>query len=166
MIFLHDDIHLLDFYWINRLEQGLQVFDIVGLAGNTRRLPKQSAWAFVHDSKNQRKWDSPEHLSGVVAHGKAFPPDIWSVFGPSRQKVMLLDGLLLAVKYQSLTESGLRFDPQFRFHFYDMDFCRQAEKLGLSCGTWDICVMHESGGKFGEDEWLNAYQTYLKKWGD
>jgi GT2 family glycosyltransferase len=77
--------------------------------------------------------------------------------------VLLLDGLLLAVRSETLTRSGLRFDPQFRFHFYDMDFCRQAEKLGLSCGTWDLSVMHESGGNFASAEWQSAYDAYLLK---
>ncbi len=166
LVFLHDDIHLLDFYWMHRLQTALQTFDIVGLAGNTRRTPKQPAWAFILDENQQRKWDAPENLAGVVAHGKAFPPDNWTVFGPTRKKVLLLDGLLLAVKGDTLVKSGLRFDPRFRFHFYDLDFCRQAEKLGLSCGTWDLSVMHESGGNFGSPEWQVAYQSYLTKWGD
>lgn len=163
LVFLHDDIHLLDFYWTHRLYAGLQVFDIVGLAGNVRRVPRQPGWAFINE---QRQWDSPENLSGIVAHGNSFPPRIWSVFGPPRRKVSLLDGLLLAVNSETLKRSGLRFDPNFRFHFYDMDFCRQAESLGVSCGTWDLSVMHESGGNFRSVEWEKAYKTYLAKWGE
>jgi len=163
LVFLHDDIYLLDYYWMHRLHAGLQAFDIVGLAGNARRVARQPGWAFVNE---QRQWDSPENLSGIVAHGTSFPPKVWSVFGPTRKKVSLLDGLLLAVQSETLIKNGLRFDPRFRFHFYDLDFCRQAEKLGLTCGTWDLSVMHESGGNFGSPEWQAAYQSYLTKWGD
>lgn len=163
LVFLHDDLHLLDFYWTHRLHAGLQVFDIVGLAGNVRRLARQPGWAFINE---QRQWDSPEHLSGVVAHGSAFPPRIWSVFGPPRKRVLLLDGLLLAAHSDTFARTGLRFDPRFRFHFYDMDFCRSAEQLGLACGTWDLSVMHESGGNFSSIEWQSAYEAYLKKWGE
>ncbi|MBM4233097.1 MAG: hypothetical protein FJ160_02810 [Gammaproteobacteria bacterium] len=166
MVFLHDDIHLLDFYWTHRLQAGLQAFDVVGLAGNVRRVPRQPGWAFVRDADGKRRWDDPENLSGVVAHGKHFPPNIWSVFGSPRKKVLLLDGLLLAVHSETLARSGLRFDPRFRFHFYDMDFCRRAEQLALSCGTWDLSVMHESGGNFASADWQAAYESYLLKWGE
>jgi hypothetical protein len=36
LVFIHDDVHLLDFYWPTRLHHGLAKFDILGLAGNRR----------------------------------------------------------------------------------------------------------------------------------
>ena len=71
VVFLHDDVHLLDFFWPERIVAGLEAFDIIGVAGNRRRLPRQPGWLFV-DAHQTR--DAAEHLSGVVSHGKAWPP--------------------------------------------------------------------------------------------
>jgi hypothetical protein len=162
LIFAHDDLHILDFYWLNRIEEGLKSFNIIGLAGNRRRVPKQPSWALI-DTKT---WDAPENLSGVVGHGGGFPSGKLIIYGPTRQKVALLDGLLLASKSKTLLENNLMFDERFKFHFYDLDFCRQAEIKKISCGTWDLSLIHESVGNFRSDAWKIAYQHYLEKWGD
>lgn len=162
LIFAHDDIHLTDFYWVDKLVQSLANFDVVGVAGNKRRLPMQPAWAFV-DQKLQ--WDARENLSGVVAHGKGFPPGNLSVYGTPGQEVKLLDGVFLAVRSQTLHAHDLRFDERFDFHFYDMDFCRSTESKGLRMGTWGIPLVHESGGQFNSPAWQAACQRYFEKWG-
>jgi len=164
IIFAHDDIHILDYFWIQRLIEGLTHFNVLGLAGNLRRVPRQPSWAFIDTNFT---WDAPENLSGIMASGKNFPPsNPPSFYGPPRQKVMLLDGLLLASDSKTLIENNLFFDERFQFHFYDLDFCRQAELKNVSCGTWDLSLMHESGGSFGSVGWNSSYQEYLNKWGD
>ncbi len=163
LVFAHDDLHFTDFFWCHRLLEALDHFQIVGLAGNKRRIDQQPGWAFIN---TQLTWDDQTNLSGVVAHGKGFPPNNLSNFGPSRQQVKLLDGLFLAVRSETLWQHNLMFDEQFDFHFYDMDFCRQAEVASLICGTWDIALIHESGGNFNSPAWRAGYQTYLQKWGN
>jgi hypothetical protein len=163
LIFAHDDLHILDFYWVHRVLEGLENFSVIGLAGNRRRVPKQPAWHFIDTNFT---WDAPENLSGVVGHGTGFPPSNLSIFGAPRQKVALLDGLLLASESKTLLENNLTFDERFKFHFYDLDFCRQAELKNITCGTWDLSLIHESVGSFGSDPWKAAYQQYLEKWGD
>ncbi|MGL4282490.1 MAG: glycosyltransferase [Eubacterium aggregans] len=162
LVFMHDDIHLVDFFWAVNLLEGLKHFDVIGLAGNKRRLPRQPAWAFVDEKFT---WDNRENLTGVVGHGNGFPPDMVSIFGNPCYPVKLLDGLFLAVDSQTLESKGLSFDERFDFHFYDMDFCRQAEVRGVSMGTWSISMIHESGGGFGTEAWGEGYQRYLEKWG-
>jgi GT2 family glycosyltransferase len=161
LIFVHDDVHFCDFFWPTTIREAVERFDVVGLAGNKRRVPAQPGWAFVD---TQFTWDQPEHLSGVVGHGKGFPCDIVSAFGAPGQACKLLDGLLLAGDSTRLNEAGIKFDEQFAFHFYDMDFCRQAEQKGLTMGTWPLSVVHESGGAFGSPAWRDAYQRYLQKY--
>lgn len=161
IIFAHDDLMILDFYWYSRLNEGLSKFDIIGLAGNKRRLPMQPSWAFINDDF---KWDSRANLSGVIGHGNSFPPKKLSIYGKPRQKVMLLDGLFLAAKLETLHKYDMRFDEQFKFHFYDMDFCRQAEMKDLNCGTWDISIIHQSGGNYSSASWKLSNQKYLNKW--
>jgi hypothetical protein len=161
LIFAHDDLHILDYFWYGRIEEGLTNFDIVGLVGNKRRVPKQPSWAFID---TEFIMDSAENLSGVVGHGNSFPPSDLNIFGIARQQVKLLDGLLIATKSQTLLKNNLYFDEQFEFDFYDLDFCRQAEEKSISCGTWDISLIHESGGILGSNHWRLAYQRYLEKW--
>ena len=161
LVFCHDDLHLCDFFWADHLREGIQRYNIVGLAGNLRRVPRQPGWAFIDEKLT---WDARENLSGVVGHGDGFPSSNLSVFGPSGQPVKLLDGLWLACESQLLIDKGLRFDERFKFHFYDLDFCREAEKLGLSMGTWPISVVHQSSGVFGTPSWRAGYADYMDKW--
>jgi len=162
LVFAHDDIYLCDFFWPMRLMTALDSFQIVGLAGNRRRVPGQPAWAFVDPSFT---WDKPENLSGIVGHGAGFPPESLSFFGTPGVEVKLLDGLLLAARSEILLARGVAFDERFDFHFYDMDLCRQAEARNLRMGTCSISVIHQSPGKFGTPQWQKAYGQYLEKWG-
>jgi hypothetical protein len=161
LIFIHDDIHLCDLFWDVQLASGLQAFDVIGLAGNKRRVPRQPSWIFVDDRFTT---DASEHLSGIVAHGRAFPPRQISAYGPTAQQVKLLDGLFLATRSDTLLRNQIEFDERFDFHFYDMDFCRQAEARQLRLGTWPISVIHESGGDFTSRGWRAGCARYLEKW--
>lgn len=162
LVFMHDDVWIDDYFLVDRVIEGLQCFDVIGVAGNRRRVPNQPAWAFVD---RQFTWDTPENLSGSVAHG----PDAFGVvshFGSSRESCELLDGVFIAARKSALTRHGLRFDPQFDFHFYDLDFCRSARQAGLRIGTWPICLTHQSAGTFGSPKWQDKYLAYLAKWGN
>jgi hypothetical protein len=161
LIFAHDDIHICDFFWASSIVGGLQHFDILGLAGTRRRLPRQPAWLFTDTDMTR----DAEYLSGVVGHGTGFPPEDITVFGPPFQEVKLLDGVMLVARSETLLSKGISFDERFDFHFYDMDFCRQAELQNLRMGTWSISVIHESAGTFGSPAWHAAYRRYLEKWG-
>jgi hypothetical protein len=162
MVFAHDDIHILDFYWIHSILNGLNHFGIVGVAGNRRRVAGQPSWAFI-DQK--LKLDDPENLSGIIGHGTGFPLPALDIFGPPFQEVKLLDGVFLAAFSETLIKNHMRFDEKFKFHFYDMDFCRQAEIRAITMGTIPLSLVHESGGSFGSVNWKNSYANYLTKWG-
>lgn len=162
-VFAHDDLLILDFYWMQTIFNGLHHFGVVGCAGNKSRVPFQPSWAF----KNMNyEWENPDNLSGIVGHGAQFPPENISFFGPPFQQVKLLDGLLLAVFSETLKTHNFRFDEQFDFHFYDVDFCRQAESLGISMGTIPLSLIHESPGNFQSDSWRLGYQKYMSKWNE
>lgn len=163
LVFIHDDIWIGDFFWADRIRDGLNRWDIIGLAGNTRIVPRQPSWAFIND---KFEWDIAENLSGVVGHGETYPPREITPFGPINQECKLMDGLLLSVNSENLFRTGLRFDEKFKFHFYDLDFCRQASLLGLRMGTIGLSVTHVSGGNFATPEWKDSYLKYIDKWSE
>ena len=163
LLFMHDDIWLDDCFVYERVAEALDKFDIVGIAGNIRRLPRQPTWSFV--TEQPFTWDERRYLSGVVAHG-AGPGGELNRYGPPGQRCLLLDGLFLAVRCRTLLDSGVRFDERFAFDFYDIDFCRSAEGAGLRMGTWPVSITHASIGKFGSPAWQAGLQAYRNKWGD
>ena len=164
LIFIHDDVYLSDYYWAEHLHDALAHFDLVGLAGNRRRVPRQASWMFLDDQFTRDNYDN---LSGVLGHGDPFPNlRQLSDYGEPGQEVKLLDGVMLAARSQTLIERDLKFDPRFKFHFYDLDFCRQAEIKGVRMGTWAISVVHASAGTLGIEPWRRAYGDYLAKYGE
>lgn len=160
LLFVHDDVWLDDFNLFDRVSDGLAQFDVIGVAGNRRVPDRHCGWAFVDDALT---WDSPEYLSGRVSHGQN-ASGLVSVFGDVPSRCQLLDGVFLAARAESLKRTRARFDPQFAFHFYDLDFCRTATKVGLTLGTWPISITHQSGGSFGSDAWKHLLRSYRAKW--
>lgn len=160
LIFAHDDIYLMNFWWCVQIRESLNTFDIVGVAGNQRRSPHQPTW--LHSDQNLTI--DYEYASGCVAvgNGDCLPIRLNNA-GPSYREVKLLDGLIMIVHSQKLLENDLKFDERFKFHYYDLDFCRQAELKGLKMGTWGIPIIHESTG-YGDDQWRRSMKIYFDKW--
>ena len=160
LVFIHDDVYIADYFWTDRVREGLQKFNVLGIAGNRRRIKNQPGWIMLN---TQMQLDTKENLSGAIGQGNTFPPQRIDVFGEPGQACQLLDGVFLAADSTVLHNQGLRFDPQFTFHFYDMDFCRTAESLNVSMGTIPLSLVHASPGNINS-VWHAAYQTYLNKW--
>lgn len=166
LVFMHDDIEILDFFWGERVRQGLSKFDILGLAGNSRRKPFQPSWFFAEFDEERLIQDNKENFSGSVGHFNASTGknDI-GVYGDVGKRCELLDGLFLAAESKKLNTTNTKFDSIFRFHFYDMDFCRTADRNGLSMGTIGLSVVHHSAGSF-DAKWKSVYTHYIEKWQD
>ena len=162
VLFIHDDVWLHDFYFIDELIASLEIYDIVGLAGNRCRVPHQLAW-YTKSNSGESNFD---FLNGIVGQGMqplAAPP---LVMGPNPVECEFLDGLFVAAKKQVLRKNLVLFDPRFDFHFYDMDFCRSARSKKLRIGTCRISVTHQSPtGAYGSPSWQTNSQAYFKKWG-
>jgi 2-polyprenyl-3-methyl-5-hydroxy-6-metoxy-1,4-benzoquinol methylase len=160
LVFIHDDVWIDDFFFAERIVDGLTAFDVLGVVGNRRLTEQQTSWAFMDD---QFTTDVRENFSGAIAHGKQ-PFGTVEFLGSSPESCAILDGLFLAVKKQMLLRRGVSFDPQFDFHFYDLDFCRTASLRGLRLGTWPIALTHQSGGAFNSPQWIEKKLLYRKKW--
>jgi len=160
VVFIHDDVWIDEYNFSDAVTQGLQHFDVVGVAGNKRRLHSQPAWCFIDQ---QFTWDDRRQLSGRVGHGSNAYGQL-SEFGEVPAACELLDGVFLAARKNTLTNNKVQFDPLFDFHFYDLDFCRTARNAHLSLGTWPIHFTHQSGGSFGTPAWRESCKKYFAKW--
>ena len=162
LVFIHDDVWIDDPAFVDRILEECDTFDIIGVAGNRRRLAGQPSWAFQDTSF---RWDDKEQLSGRIGHGP-HPCGKVTEYGEAPAACELLDGLFLAARRKVLLDNGICFDPRFDFHFYDLDFCRTAREKGLRLGTWDVKLTHGSRGPVGGPEWAVNYQRYREKWGE
>jgi len=162
LVFLHDDLWLEDPKVMQKIRAALKINDILGIAGNIRRVKGQPAWLFLRGTSGKLELDRP-NLSGAIKHGNPGQSEK-SVYGHAPAACELMDGVFLAAKRQTLIKSRTYFDEQFKFDFYDMDFCRTAKQNGLSLTTWPIDLIHQSSGLFGGPSWMEMEATYQAKW--
>ena len=130
IVFVHNDAWVDDYHPATRIVEGLQCFEVIGVAGNRKRMAGKPSWNFIDTALT---WDDLQNLSDAIAHGDDPFREV-SYYGPRPAEFEFLDGVLLAVRTASISQANLRFDPIFRFHFYDLDFCRQARQAGLRVG--------------------------------
>lgn len=163
LVFVHDDVRVDDWMLAQRLQEALQHFDVVGVAGNRRVQHRQVTWYLQPEQPGvPSPWDHA-YLTGAISHGA--PQSRITMYGPSPQPARLLDGVFLAARASALKQSGVRFDPALAFHFYDLDFCLQAHAAGLRLGTWPIALTHASSGEsIRSGLWADARVLFLEKW--
>lgn len=157
VVFVHDDVEINEVCLKSKLNAAMETYDVVGVAGSQKHsLQKPVLW---HNS-DRNSW------SGAVEHPIKKESDIMQTnqFGIYPKQVMTLDGLLLAVNMEKALEVGLKFDEQFDFHFYDLDFSVNANQLGLKCGTWNVHTTHYSHGDYRNPIWEGNQEKYIKKW--
>jgi len=164
LLFVHDDVYLHDWFLPQRLMEALAHWDVVGIAGAANPDFRFPSWGLGFD-ENLRATDFPPDLikSGVVNHHDYGVPAPYS-FGPTPMRCELMDGLFLAARAGTLRAANISFDTQFRFHLYDIDFCRSCRAAGLTLGTWPIAITHESAGGYDTAMFQEAAERYLSKW--
>ena len=163
VLFVHDDLYIHDWFVGQRLEEALQAYDLVGLAGATGITADQPGWLHQIDNLGTIQRQS-QGLSGIInVYDPSFPIPV--TFGPTPMACDLLDGVFLAARLEVLNAKNVRFDPQFRFHGYDSDVCRSALAAGLRIGTWPISCTHGNTGNLDAD-WRSAADRYRQKWAE
>jgi len=163
VVFVHDDFLIEDMYIRQKLEAAFRVYDIVGLAGTTGpiQVQKPALWHLMAPRETYR---------GAVAHytGKEGEERFMTPFGVTPSRVLLTDGVFLAVDVGRLLKKGVKFDESnpARFHYYDLDLCLQANKYGLRVGVWPIWGTHRSHGlsDMNDPEFLQGQEWFIKKW--
>jgi hypothetical protein len=159
LVFVHDDVII---EAPEALERQLDVlghdFDVVGCAGTREaKLQEPALWHLMGDRLQHR---------GAVAHlsdstGKKF----MTSFGSYPDRVILIDGVFMAVKTEVFNK--VRFDTTnpASFHFYDLSFSFDCHIAGFKVGVGDITITHASPGlrEFSED-WKKGERWFLDKY--
>lgn len=158
LVLAHDDI-IIESDLDAKLSELFETYDIVGVAGgNNCKLQEPALWHLMCGGFGSG------NLHGAVAHGDEHSKSMTG-FGPYPQRVILVDGVLMAMKRKVFEK--VRFDEECpaKFHFYDLDFCLSANKEKFKIGVGDIHITHSSPGltRFTE-EFNNGQKWFLNKW--
>jgi hypothetical protein len=165
IVFCHDDVTLNQANLPLTLERAIgedSSYDICGVAGNTQcKICDKNLWHLM---------GTKDSMSGFVAHYNTDSTDecFMTNFGVVPQRVILLDGLFLALNLKKILEVGLRFDEDnpADFHFYDLNLALDANKLGLKMTTWPISLIHKSHGlnDINNPSWVMGNKYFKEKW--
>lgn len=158
LILVHDDV-ILENYSEEKIEALLQEFDIVGVAGTTQvKLQSPALWHLMGGGFGSG------NLHGAVAHGDEKVKNM-TAFGPYPKRVILLDGVFLAIS--SKVFKKIRFDESCpsKWHLYDLDYSMQCHKAGFKLGVGDILITHQSPGLSQvTEEFKRGSEWFLDKW--
>ena len=155
ILFVHDDIIIQDINLKLKLNDAIAEYDIVGVAGTSEfGLASPVVW---HNSP-KNKW------SGAVGHPSGKNQLQVNYFGVWPKQCMVLDGVFMAINTEKILDSGVKFDEQFDFHFYDLSFCADAHLAGHILGTWDIPITHFSHGNYNTEPWRIGEKKFIQKY--
>jgi len=156
LVLAHSDVLLADAFFDEKLSHAANAFNIIGLVGTSQ--------FNIHLDAPDYGWPKwpPAHLSGSVEHVDGNGISDWFRLGPTPKRCVAMDGLFLAADMRTI--GAVRFDPQFTFHLYDLDFCLTAHLAKLSMGTTNIYVQHASPGDFASAAYQAARQRFRAKW--
>ena len=158
IIFVHDDVIIEDLFLEDKLDKAFGRFSIVGLAGSKTCDPNAlyAAWHLMAPRTD---------FVGEVTHSNG--DYVWTnVFGPSDGRALVVDGLFIAVNVADALKNNLKFDEQFKFHHYDIDFCLSANQKKVKVGVEPVRVVHFGlGNSMNSEEWDNSNILFKKKWG-
>lgn len=160
LILVHDDV-VLEENPIPKLEKLFDQFDLVGVAGTKKvNLQPPALWHIMGEGSQSG------NLCGTVNHfheGQKYP----SNFGPTPQRVVMIDGVFMALSRKCM--ENMRFDETnpCKFHFYDLDYSLGAHWAQLRVGVGDILITHASPG-LGEytEDWKQGNNWFLSKYND
>lgn len=159
LMLIHDDV-ILEENPIPKLEKLFDDYDVVGVAGTSKiELKSPALWHIMGGGFRSG------NLHGCVQHLGAFNSKPPSNFGPYPHRVVMIDGVFMALNRKAM--ETVRFDESnpCGFHFYDLDFSLNAHLNGLKVGVGDVLITHESPGlrEFTED-WKNGERWFLQKY--
>lgn len=167
LILMHSDVDLSLYDFVKRLLDVKNKYDIVGLAGTKKLFISQSplTW-FTGSNKYQddRYGRITHNHSGMMLESffNRKKPDVFDT------EVITIDGLLMCLNKKTMQNEKARFDEQFTYDFYDLDFCLNVQaNTDLKIGTIVMETIHNSLGKSVlTEEFLIPERKFRAKWND
>ena len=158
LVLVHDDV-ILENFSEKKLRTLFSRFDVVGCAGSTEvKLQPPALWHLMGGGFGSG------NLFGAVAHGDRDKKHM-TAFGSYPKRVVLLDGVLLAIKRKVFKKIRFDEDCPSKWHFYDLDYSMQCHNAGFKLGVGDILITHNSPGLTSFTEEFNKGQEwFLNKW--
>jgi len=157
VLFIHDDVLLRDVLTFDVLQKAFEVYDIVGLAGSSYQ---------VYNSLDSTRWDTGSYTrgdwGGFVAHTQNSGNITSNYFGVTPKQVVVIDGLFMGFNSKKFRKLGIKLDPQFKFHHYDLDTSITCYSAGMRLGVVPLFVIHESIGELDEG-WKESASLFFKK---
>jgi GT2 family glycosyltransferase len=158
LVLCHDDV-IIESDLSYKLESAMSRFDVAGVAGTTEcKMQEPVLWHIMGGGFEGGK------LHGAVAHGNDNKKTM-TYFGVYPKRVVLLDGVFLAIKRKVFEK--VRFDETnpAGFHFYDLDYSLSCHKEGFKIGVSDIMITHASPGlREFTPEFNKGQKWFLEKW--
>lgn len=159
LLFVHDDVYLNDLFMFDKLEQAFRTYDLVGIAGSSY-LDLSAERVGWHASSPARY-----HAGGVIhpVEDRTDGAFYFHGYGPTPLECLVVDGVFMAVKAETI--ENVRFDEQFAFDFYDLDFCLSLRRGGWKVGVCPIMITHLShGASIRSERFLSAQRKFVAKW--
>jgi hypothetical protein len=158
LVLIHDDV-ILESYSERKLDKLFKKFDVIGCAGSTEASLKLPAlWHLMGGGFGSG------NLHGAVAHGDEKQKHM-TAFGVYPKRVVLLDGVFLAIHRRVFEKIRFDEDCPSKWHFYDLDYSMQCHKAGFKLGVGDILITHNSPGLTSfTDEFNKGQEWFLDKW--
>ena len=164
LVFMHADVTFDVKQFLNHVEQCKCKYDVMGLCGTSTMNVSQSPlnWWTGSNPTPTSKWGCVTH--GELGDKKSFfnshSPDI------TDHEAACIDGLCIVFGPKAI-ESGMTFDEQFTYDFYDTDISFQTVlKYKLKLGVIvEQSLQHYSVGKsILTKEFLSHEIDFRKKW--
>ncbi len=155
LLFVHDDVELMDPFIFEKLNDSPYV--VTGLAGAKSCDLNKDHLAWHLCSKR-------EDFVGEVMH--CSNNNYWTtVFGPTKQRTLIIDGLFIAINVEKIKNTPVRFNELFKFHHYDMSFCLECNKNKISVGVLPVHVIHHGlGDSMLTQEWKDSNELFKKNY--
>lgn len=162
VLFVHDDVYVDDLKLRGKLYSYMNSFDITGVAGCLKPTIKQPALWHLMTAR--------ENLRGYVSHALTTPhgePGVQCTsFGYTPCRVVMIDGLFMAVNLKRALDVSWKFNENYTFHHYDLASCLDANKKQLRIGVAPINIIHDSPGLRSLDDALfkQSQQKFLEQY--
>jgi len=160
VVFMHEDVKVLDPLFTHKLEYIFEQKPEIGLVGccGATLLTEAGGWHLT-DNENLRGHLLQE-FQGKVNH---------NVFGNNVgffDDLCVVDGFCMAARAKLFTQEGIKFDREVgTVDFYDLDICLQILEKGYKIGIIDMLLQHKSeGGGILAEQWKVSRELFIAKW--